>query len=172
MRETGLPLTLIDPRFALDDFVEKARAMCGKRRVAYIQNHCGGGQVRAEPHWISVVLRNLLVYALSTSKSGATIRLQSNIDALSWRVELEQQGVTSVGPERLQQIVERLFRLPKINEGTSSCIALALSKSIITLHSGRIWAEPSPASEGLRFLFTIPASSRLECTEASASTAQ
>jgi two-component system heavy metal sensor histidine kinase CusS len=156
MPETGLPLERFDPGSALEDFAGEARALCEKSAVVYLQNHCGTGQVLAEPHWIGVVLHNLLSFALGTAKSGAIIRLDSNIDSVSWRAELEQQGLLG-GAERQQLVVDQLFRLPRINQQTGDHTSLALCKSIITLHRGRIWAEPCRGSDGLRLLFEIPA---------------
>jgi signal transduction histidine kinase len=70
---------------------------------------------------------------------------------------VEDQG-RGIAPEKLEKIFERFHQGDASDSralgGTG--LGLALCRSIIGQHGGRIWAESGPG-QGSRFLFTLPA---------------
>jgi signal transduction histidine kinase len=99
---------------------------------------------------------NLLANALNASPPRGTVTLRSAVEGGVWRVSLEDQG-PGVAAELRERIFERFFRLSETLEDNGSGLGLAICRSIISLHGGRIWADASPDSAGLRVVFTIPA---------------
>jgi signal transduction histidine kinase len=70
---------------------------------------------------------------------------------------VEDQG-RGIAPEKLDRIFER-FQQGDASDSRAlggTGLGLALSKSIVEQHGGRIWAESEPG-KGSRFLFTLPA---------------
>jgi PAS domain S-box-containing protein len=65
------------------------------------------------------------------------------------------------------QVAERLFQPFYTMKDGGMGIGLAVSRSIIESHHGRLWAEPNEGA-GAKFSFTIPMRSRLEETPISA----
>jgi signal transduction histidine kinase len=57
-----------------------------------------------------------------------------------------------IAPEHCEQIFDALFTTKPGGMG----IGLAISRSIVEAHSGRIWADPN-AGGGAAFHFTLPA---------------
>jgi two-component system heavy metal sensor histidine kinase CusS len=113
--------------------------------------------VLVEPRWLRRVLLNLLANALNASPPQGTVTLRSVVEDGVWRVSLDDQG-PGVAAELRERIFERFFRLAgSIDSGDNgSSLGLAICRSIISLHGGRIWADASPGSTGLRVVFTIP----------------
>jgi len=70
-------------------------------------------------------------------------------------VEDEGRGIA---PEKLEHIFDR-FQQGDASDSRAlggTGLGLALCRSIVEQHGGRIWAESTPG-KGSRFLFTLPA---------------
>jgi two-component system, NtrC family, sensor kinase len=101
------------------------------------------------------VVFNLLSNAVKFTPEGGSIV------AASCRVNGEVQvSVSDTGPGIAREDQERIFEEfqqtdvgVEQREGTG--LGLALSKSLVELHGGRIWVESEPG-HGSRFVFTLP----------------
>jgi signal transduction histidine kinase len=154
-----LNLAQNDPETLLGNFNQDAHVLAEHRNMQFVYTHQGSGKVLLEPRWLRRVLLNLLTNALNASPKGGTVTLNSTIDGEQWRVALDDQG-PGVAAEYREQIFERFFRLtPADDSQDGSGLGLAICRSIISLHSGKIWAEASPGASGLRMIFVMPACS-------------
>jgi signal transduction histidine kinase len=122
---------------------------------------------------IKQVLHNLLTNAIKYSRPGTEIELsirQARVRDLPadhprgrWvLVSVRDQGI-GIAPEDLPRIWERFYRVDNTNTrqigGTG--LGLNITKALVELHGGRIWAESS-VGEGSNFHFTLPVAKQAE----------
>jgi len=148
-----------DPAHFLELCAMDACALCEHQGRRFEYTHSGEGAVEFEERWLRQVVFNLLANALHVTPENGCITLRSELEDGIWRVAIEDEG-TGVPPEQRERIFERFVRLPNASEtGTGAGLGLAICRSIIALHRGRIYAESMPGRSGLRVVFEIPAES-------------
>lgn len=110
-----------------------------------------------DPVQIAVVLRNLLANALDAAsgaaqQAGASVWV--SLDATREGAEVIV-AVTDSAPGLLAGDTLLVFERRESDKPGGMGVGLAISRSIIEAHGGRLWAEPGP---GGRFLFSLPLS--------------
>ena len=113
--------------------------------------------VVADEDRILQVLNELVSNAIKFSPPETMIRLGAEPAGESHaRFIIEDQG-HGIAPEKLEHIFDR-FQQGDASDSRAlggTGLGLALCRSIIEQHGGRIWAESTPG-KGSRFLFTLP----------------
>lgn len=125
---------------------------------------------------ITQVLTNLLSNAIKYAPKESEIRITTHLlqtpeaiptghpDDLplpSIMVSIDDQG-QGIEPEDIDQIFTPFFRTKwaRINQIEGSGLGLAVTRSIVELHRGRIWVRPSTKKDpGGHFAFCVPISS-------------
>jgi signal transduction histidine kinase len=109
-----------------------------------------------DPVQISVVLRNLLANAIEAasterdalaSQRSVTVRAVQSNDQVIVTVVDSARGLDS-------QEVSRVFESRRSDKPGGMGVGLAISRSIVEAHGGRLWAEAGP---GGKFHFSLPA---------------
>jgi PAS domain S-box-containing protein len=102
------------------------------------------------------VLRNLLSNASKYSPDASTITIQGRGDKSQVLVQVHDEGI-GIPPGELEHIFERFYRVQ--NEVTQKVggvgLGLAVCRSIVYAHGGRIWAESEPG-KGSTFCIALP----------------
>lgn len=113
-------------------------------------------KVMADATRISEVLNNLLSNAITYTKEGGTVEIGTKISADTITTHISDNGV-GIPKEAIPHLFTKFFRvsgaLEQGSKGTG--LGLYISKSIIDLHHGKIWAESEPG-KGSIFYFSLP----------------
>jgi signal transduction histidine kinase len=123
-------------------------------------------QAMADEERILQVLSELIGNAIKFSPPKSTIRLsaqpinegEEGAAAVCFTVEDQGRGIA---PENLERIFER-FQQGDASDSRAlggTGLGLALCRSIVEQHAGRIWADSTP-NNGSRFHFTLPAATQ------------
>ncbi len=102
------------------------------------------------------VLTNLIHNAIKFTNSGGRVR----IETAASREGCLQVTVADTGcgipASELDNIFYKFYRGNEVAaEARGAGLGLAISKTLVELHGGRIWAESQPGA-GSRFMFTVP----------------
>ena len=119
--------------------------------------------ILADTERILQVLNELVTNAIKFSPPKTVIRLGTQAaDEGEVCFVVEDQG-RGVAPEKLDHIFDR-FQQGDASDSRAlggTGLGLALCRSIVEQHGGRIWVE-STAGKGSRFLFTLPSADAVE----------
>ena len=111
---------------------------------------------KAAQGWIRQVMFNLFSNAMRHSPPSGTITCSSRCANNHWTVEIQDEG-PGVPPERLEEIFERFVQItPRSGPGAGAGLGLAICKSIIELHKGKISARLRTNRSGLIVGFSLP----------------
>ncbi|WP_309604943.1 HAMP domain-containing sensor histidine kinase [Phenylobacterium sp.] len=156
----GLKLAYDDPGKFLDVFAQDAVALAEHSGRRFTYSHAGCDEVAFEEKWIRQVLLNVVTNAINASPRAGRIVMTSTLGAGLWRVSIEDEGPGLTGDQR-ERIFERFVRFgAPSSSDRGSGLGLTISRSIIQLHGGRIFAEAGTEGCGLRVTFEIPARTR------------
>jgi signal transduction histidine kinase len=144
-----------DPAPFLESFSQDAQVLAEHTGQRFLFSHKGTGLVAFDEKWLRQVLLNLLSNALNVSPPRGLVTLESTLGDASWRVSVEDEGPGLMAEQR-ERIFERFVRFGGEDGDRGSGLGLAIAKSIIDLHVGRIFAEPSARRRGLKVTFEIP----------------
>jgi signal transduction histidine kinase len=153
-----LPLKLqsISTGDFMGQFAEDAQLLAESRglRLRVAQNDSGVAVF--DQGWMRQTLFNLLSNALRFSPPQGTITFYSKRSDGEWGVEVWDEG-KGVPPARLNDIFERFVQItPRSEPGSGAGLGLAICKSIVELHKGRIWACNRMDRSGLVVAFSLP----------------
>ncbi len=151
---------LIEPLLA----ARAARARPGDPRIAFARPRVGTARFQGEPFRIARVLENLLDNAISFSPAGGVVQIGATRadDQIVIRVEDDGPGVPSIQRE---EIFRRFHSIRPAGEnfGRHSGLGLAIARSIIEAHDGRITAlDRDDAARGACFEIRLPATADLQ----------
>jgi K+-sensing histidine kinase KdpD len=112
--------------------------------------------VKADPHWIRQVFRNVLDNALKYSPDGGLVVIRGEARPSDVVVSVADQGI-GISPEDLIPLFEKYFRVksPSVLHVPGMGLGLPIARAIVEAHGGRIWVE-SKEGEGTMLSFSIP----------------
>ena len=113
--------------------------------------------VLADRERIHQVLFNLIDNAFRFTPPGGEVTVRAVRENGSCEVSVEDTG-PGIPPEHLPLVFERFYRVDpsRSREDGGTGIGLAIARSVVEAHGGRLWAE-SRVGAGSRFKFVLPA---------------
>jgi len=141
--------------YALD--MQREKALKHNIGLALEITHGADIEIMADERKLKQVVFNLLSNALQFSPDGGKVTV--GVKRANGEVEI---GVEDTGLGIKAEDIPKLFSaftqldagVTKNHEGTG--LGLALTKKLVEMHGGRIWAESSGEGKGSTFTFTLP----------------
>jgi signal transduction histidine kinase len=145
----------VDINEVVGDVIERSRGELRARNIALrMKLTTDLSRVSADPIQIQEVLHNLIVNAVeamdSTAENLRVLTIASMPDAGGVRVTVEDFGI-GIDAKKAEQIFEIFFTTKPTGMG----MGLAICRSIIAAHDGRLWASPG-TSGGTVFHVFLP----------------
>lgn len=150
--EFFLKKDLLDPAIAM--FQEKAT----KRNINLILAPLKDMKINADLRKLKQMMYNLLDNAVKFTHHAGSVRVSAKRkdEPSALEIAIEDTGI-GIKPEDMSKLFEEFSRIESVYtknyEGTG--LGLALTKKLVQLHGGRIWAE-SEFGKGSKFSFAIP----------------
>ncbi len=127
------------------------------------QVECSASPILADMGLLQQVMVNLLDNAQKFSPKGGTVRISARAEDDYAILAVFDQGI-GIPPEKLSHIFERFYQV----DGSATRryggmgIGLALCRTIVEAHGGRIWAESQGEGHGSTFYVLLPKASSQE----------
>lgn len=122
----------------------------------------GTASVRGDRLMLRRALSNLLSNALRHTPAGGNIRIGLRHDGGEAEVRIDNDG-EPIPPEQIERIFDRFHRgsADRRSHGEGAGLGLAITRSIVHAHGGRIWADSAMAAGTTRgtttFTLRLPA---------------
>src|ERR1051325_9383807 len=112
--------------------------------------------VRGDRVHLQQVVLNLLLNAFDAMKDVPANEREIHLWVAAEDDEGLRVGVSDCGTGVPGEILERVFEPFYTTKGEGLGMGLTISRSIIELHGGRLWAECNAPKPGMTFCFTVP----------------
>jgi len=116
-----------------------------------------GLKAEVDERRLKQVMFNLLSNAAKFTPDGGEIKIGIKEKEAEFEVSVEDTGI-GIAPEHINKVFEDFYQVKSgtTDKTAGTGLGLALTKRIVELHGGRIWAESGGAGKGSRFVFTLP----------------
>jgi len=108
--------------------------------------------VSADDRRIVQVLSNLCANALKFTRRGGTVTVSAESSGDVVQLTVRDTGI-GISRENLSHVFDRFWQANRASRASAG-LGLAIAKSIVEAHGGRIWVE-SIEGEGTAFHFTL-----------------
>jgi len=126
-----------------------------KKYITLVLDYNELPKARIDSERVTQVLNNLLDNALKNTSTNGRITLRAKQQDGQILIEVEDTGC-GIPPSKLVKIFQPYQIMNKQNNTSDGMgLGLALSKMLIELHNGKIWAQSSEG-KGSTFSFTLP----------------
>jgi two-component system heavy metal sensor histidine kinase CusS len=117
----------------------------------------GGAEIQADPVLFRRAVGNLLANSLDHTAVGGRVSLSIRNAGREVEIAVADTGV-GIEPEHLPHLTERFYQVDpaRARRGAGAGLGLALVKSIVSLHGGRVSIESRPGA-GTRVALSFPA---------------
>ena len=113
-----------------------------------------------EKEKIHDVISNLLINAIKYTPPSGEIEIQSEIKDDFIIISIKDNGIGLMEEEK-KQLFKQFGKIERYGQGwdvltEGTGLGLYISKMIVELHGGKIWAESEGRNKGSSFYFSLP----------------
>ena len=152
----ALDLKNVDPNAFIEAFAADASVLAEDTGHTFSSTIKGSGFVALDEGHLRQVLFNIVSNALKVSPTGGEVRLSSEFGGGVWRLVVEDDG-PGVDVDQRERMFDRFVRLGEPRPTIRGAgLGLTISRSILRLHGGQIWAEAARGLHGLAIIVELP----------------
>ncbi len=148
------PVSIVD---LVADVLETVQTSASKKSITVEARHARGlPMVRGDRDKLHHILTNLVQNATKFTPQGGEIQVESLVRDDGFVQLCVADTGCGIQAHEIDKVFEKFYRgelAPP--EARGAGLGLAITKSLVELHGGRIWVESAPG-EGSRFFFTVP----------------
>ncbi len=116
--------------------------------------------VSFEKEKIHEVLSNLLINAIKNTLPDGLIRVKTELKNNDVVISIEDNGI-GITPEEKEKLFTQFGKIERYGQGLDlgiegTGLGLYISKKLVELHGGKIWAESEGRNKGAIFYFSLP----------------
>lgn len=113
-------------------------------------------RICADPQKLATILENLLSNSFKFTPGGGSINVAAERSGDWVQVSVADSG-PGLSPEDCRRAFSEFYKVatPSVSTHPGSGLGLTISKKLVMMHGGEIWAE-STEGAGARFIFTLP----------------
>jgi NtrC-family two-component system sensor histidine kinase KinB len=150
-----------NPLDMVKEVMETLQPLAAKRELRLeVDSSLSLPNISADPIQLKRVFHNLISNALSYAEAKTPVRVslqpELNEDGTSETIQIivENEG-KGISPEELPKIFDKFHSMSRKFKQIGTGLGLYISKRIVELHGGKIWAESEPGKI-TRFYVTLP----------------
>ena len=148
-----LDLDVVSIRHVVTDVIKDLEPVAKEKAINLKADSITDVPVRADRMKLEQVLRNLIDNALKFTTAGQVLVRSEIAEAERMMITVMDTGC-GIPPDHQEKVFNVFHRTPSgVPEGAG--LGLAIAKSLVELHGGRIWVQSEPG-RGSRFSFTLP----------------
>ena len=128
-----------------------------KQQRLHIEIPTSGLVIHADPARVAQVIANLLTNASKYSNEGTVITLSAGADAGNAVIRVRDEGI-GIAPDMLERVFELFAQHPQALDRSAGGLGLGLAivRSLVQMHSGRVWATSDGLGRGSEFFVELP----------------
>ncbi|OGD18797.1 MAG: hypothetical protein A2W03_14975 [Candidatus Aminicenantes bacterium RBG_16_63_16] len=155
-----LELSAVSLKEILHSGLVMVKERCAKHNIRLrldAPEEMDGLRVMVDERRMKQVIFNLMSNAAKFTPEGGEITIGAKEKDGELEVSVWDTGI-GIAPEHLQKIFEEFFQIKSgmRDKTPGTGLGLALTRRIVELHGGRIWAESEGKGKGSCFIFTLP----------------
>mgnify|MGYP006287535951 CR=1 FL=1 len=153
---TGLKYEEFDLGKEIQDIVGNHQLHFDEKQITVENKIPENMMISADILKMQEVFNNLLNNAVKYNKQDGAIIIEHCVDNNTLTISIKDTGV-GMTSEQLERVFDEFYKADSSrHDFDSSGLGMPITKRIIELHGGRIWAESEGIDEGSTFYFTIP----------------
>jgi signal transduction histidine kinase len=144
---------IVDLNTIVDDVIHQAQSARPERAGIVIRLH-DLGRVSGRPMQLSEMFQNLIDNAMKYGDSGATPKIEIGCeDRDGTPTYFVRDNGPGIAPADRERVFDLFVQLRPDSDGVG--VGLAIVRSIVASHGGKIWIEDSPEGTGIAFCFVL-----------------
>lgn len=135
-------------------------ALDRKQQRLHVDIPPSGLVIHADPARVAQIISNLLTNASKYSDEGSVVTLHARGDGNNAIVRVRDEGM-GIAPNMLERVFDLFEQHPQALDRSAGGLGLGLAivRSLVRMHGGRVWATSQGAGRGSEFVVELPLAS-------------